>query len=66
LQEQEKFNLAHGQLNDLMELLKASLSQSDEGLTKSYVNAVDFSVWTLVRQFGSPEQGGRELPFSEL
>lgn len=66
LEEQEEFTLAHTQVNDLMELLKTSLSQSDEVLTKSYVNAVDSSVWTLVCQFGSPEKGGRKPPFSEL
>jgi hypothetical protein len=67
MEDSAAFTKAHGEVDRLVELLKASLSDDDEMLTKSYVDAVDSAVWSFVRRFGSPEEGGMKiLPPEEL
>lgn len=56
-----EFTKAHGEIDRLLELLKASLSEDDEVLTRSYVAATDAAVWAFVLRFGSPQPGGAKL-----
>jgi len=66
MEDPTEFTRGHDELNRLMELLKASLSEDDIALTKSYVDAADAAVWALIRHFGSPgERGINSMP-SEL
>lgn len=66
MEDSAEFTRAHGEVDRLIELLKASLSEGDEELTKSYVDAADSAVWAFVRLFGSPEEGGMKITPSEL
>lgn len=56
-EDSEEFTKLHGEVDRLIGLLKKSLSEEDEVLTKSYINVTDAAVWDLVRHFGSPKEG---------
>jgi hypothetical protein len=60
-EDSKEFTLAHAQVDRLVELLKASLAEDDEVLTKSYIDAADSAVWALIRRFGSPKEGGLKI-----
>jgi hypothetical protein len=65
-EDSKEFTIAHGQVDHLMTLLKASLSEEDNLRTKLYIEATDSAVWTLISRFGSPEKGGLELSPEEI
>lgn len=66
MEDSAEFARAHGEVDRLMELLKASLSKDDEILTKSHVDAADSAIWAFVNLFGSSEKGGLKITPPEL